>query len=268
MRSARLATRTFATTSDAVSKRVESVTRLALRALQCGLGVDVAVLRDYDCGETATELRRVLDPRITVSELAGDQFVAVPNQLLELHRARGCWSLIASSNAWQYCTSVNIGYMLAALEEGAYATGLAIEELQQSILKGEIANTFAGYDPAKVLAVGGFHSIAADLPGKFEVSGVDEFGRPVTYRLAGVEETVTLALMALRFGKGIAPLIPEGGARYVVPDAEHDQLRYEQHLAKMGTKEVRKERMLQETGLSRSLIEGAVLDSYRVRALT
>ena len=265
-RPARLASRIFAAKAVDVPKRVASGRRAVeqVRSTNCIEGYDIVVPRHptlvYDCGETAAALREEFkgDDFVTVEEVAGDQYVQVLNHVIGRHYLAGVWSLLMSPSAYQYCTRGNVSRMIEALESGAYATGLALEELKESVLRGEITNTFSGYDPAKLLSVGSFHCISADGEDRPRVGPNGE------YRLSGVEEVVPLALLADRYGPGIAPIPPQRWEEWLAPDPVQDPEGSKKHLASLASKGIRKTAMLRARNLTHLAIANAVLPAYRI----
>lgn len=269
--------RAFAAEEKQVPERVEQVLELAGKASLIELNgasaydrIDILVWKDpafmktqeCDCGETAPELRREisvrrLSKRIHISEADGDLFCGILNFGVGLQLYNGIrYSHIISAEARDYLRSDVLAEFQEAFMAGAKVVGLAINELQESILEGQVANTFAAWDNLALMGVGMFDMRAAKLP-KGDPSivfkqGWSEVAGDVIYPLAGVEEIIPLIMLVKKYGACVAPIMTRDKdgkeVRYHVPDPVKNPDLWKRHWSKMGTKMERK------TGMANSLI--------------
>lgn len=220
---------------------------------------------DHDYGGTAAKLREATKScqDVQVAELHhGDIFCGALNY--SVAHLRCDYIAIASHGAMQYMTEANMSAMLVALEKGAVVTGLAIAELQESILAGRIANTFAIWDRVALTTVGGF-DLKAEQAKKDErltpyMRGWNPEKGEVFYPLAGVEEIIPLCRLVEQHGKCIAPITPAGTEKWIAPDPHTDPEGFARHIKKMGTKEVRQSAMATYANCDLSFLAGGVMN--------
>jgi hypothetical protein len=281
--------RTFAKTPDQVAAQVtqitETVDRLGTLLVQnhpAFSRIDVMVAADEhyvdcDCGQTAEALRSALSGRknVFVSEVKhGDLFCGLLNYGVALQNRAGIdFTAIISTAVREYITPENIAAMIEALSSGAKVTGLALAELTDSILEGQIANTFAIWDNVALLTVGGFDLKATNalrndrlttyLRGWNEAQEKQTGSGDVYYPTAGVEEIIPLVRLVGLHGQCIAPLRPCGAARWQAPDPIMDPDGYVRHLKKMGTKLPRQMAFASTVGADLTFIQGGVMKQYR-----
>lgn len=276
--------RTFATKPEDVAARVKQVRELVdtvggirIAGTPVLKRIDVPVFADKrfgsraDCGDTADALKQEFrfDSLVTIHVVAhGDLFCGLLNfGVAQQLRHRVDYSLIMSSEARSYCNQETIEALLSAMMKGAKASGVAINELTDSIMKGRLANTFAMWDNMALLTVGGFDLRAAmpvDDRAAHHVRGVIE-GEDVYYAIAGVEEVIPLARLVEVYGPCIAPIRSRGdGVQvYQVPDQETQRELWGRHTKKMGTKLQRQLAHLFAIRMDPSILEYGVMDGYR-----
>lgn len=280
-----LVLRGFAKTEAQVAKNVEQI--LAATAAAAALEIKgrlifskicIAVpsdarFTDCDCGKTAGALRDALkhefDTRISVAEVAkGDLFCGLLNHVTaKLVRERHDYVAVASHGATKYLTEENMSAMLEAIEAGAKVTGIAIEELQESILDGRIANTLAIWDAMALLSNGGFDPRASQAKKDDRqvayLRGFDNSHGEIFYPISGVEEIIPLCRLVDAYGKCIAPILPHETAKWIAPDPSSDPGGYARHIKKLGTKFVRQEAMALSIGCDLSFLKSGVMEAYR-----
>lgn len=234
---------------------------------------------DVDCGETAAALRAAIESldwangRVFVSEVRhGDLFCGILNYGMARLLRAGCdYGIVASKEAGSYFNQETAETMVRAAEAGARAIGLAITELEQSIMEGRIANTMAMWHIESLMQVGGF-DLKSAKPKKnnltaHKVQAWDKSREePLwAYDLAGVEEIIPLVRLVQTFGPCIATLLPqgEGVQRYVVPDPVTNRAGYERHLNKMGTKRERQTYFANSEDADLTFLKGGVMEQYR-----
>lgn len=277
-----LVLRTYATKPEDVAKRVEAIkgfVETALPLMEYIRQVNVVVwadgrFSDADCGQTAEALRREFSMYTSwcyVSEYsAGDLYCGILNYMVARQlRDRIDYTLVASTEAESYFNVETVAAMFEAVDSGAKASGIAINELAESVLQGRLANTMCLWDNIALMSVGGFDLRAAKPIGDKLVHHLKgwsrEKGEEVYYPLAGVEEVIPLARLVETYGPCIAPILPkgEGVQRYQVPDAATQSELWKRHVAKMGTKQVRQATLLASAGYDLSYLEGGVMPAYR-----
>jgi hypothetical protein len=273
--------RGFSKSSEQVAKNVEAITKAAEAASQLTIGgkhvfssIQVLIAADksridYDCGETGPALKRTLkDMGIRSAEVHevqnGDLFCGVLNYGTSFLLRRSIdYVGILSHGAVDYLTADNMSGMLAAFENGARATGLAIEELQPSILAGRLANTLAFWDAIALMSVGGFDLRAAQ-PALSDKTApyMRGNGSDLYYPLAGVEEIIPLIRLTATHGKCIAPIMPTGQAQWKAPDPVADPEGAARHHKKMGTKFERQAALAASVGADLSYLQYGVMEQY------
>ncbi len=272
-----LVLRTFATKAEDVPKRIQAVEQMVARAMDLKIFARIDVLvwadaryNDSDCGSTFTALAKnsaLIQSNVRIHNFEkGDPFCGILNYGVALQmRDRIDYTMIASTEVMQCLNDTNMKAMLGALEDGARATGIAINELTESVLVGRLANTMCMWDNVSLMSVGGF-DLRAAKPANDKVArymrGSSE-GKEVFYHLAGVEEIIPLARMVDIYGPCIAPILPSGDAHYQAPDPVSQPELYKRHVSKMGTKHERMAALISSVGYDLSYLAGGVMPKYR-----
>lgn len=232
---------------------------------------------EKDCGQTAPKLREIIRAKswkgVFVSEVKhGDIFVGILNYgMAKLLRAGCDYGLVLSKEAEAYFTTEAAEDLVAAAEAGALVTGVAINELTESVMQGRVANTFAMWHLMSLVQVGCFDARSAkpkkDAPVKSQAEAWDGVKNFYAYDNAGVEEIVPLIRLVRTFGACIAPVLPRGdGVKvYRAPDPDVDLEGHIRHVNKLGTKFVRQSYFAQaeNTDPEMSFLRGGVMVSYR-----
>ncbi len=211
---------------------------------------------DRDCGKTRDALVKRLKAhqKVVIQEVPGDAFSASKNIGVGIQLRHGVdYTMTLSPEARGYLNQDTIDAITDAVCHGALAIGVAIGELEQSILEGRLAGTLAMWHTQALCSVGGFDMAAA---------GKTVEDRDVLYALAGVEEMAPLAYLVDLYGPCIAPLLPcgEGVKRYQLPT---DHALLERHRQKMGTKFERQFAHLGRIRRDPSWLKGGVMPQYR-----
>lgn len=271
--------RIFAATPEEVAMQIDSA-MIALRkllALKTGARktfarVDFLVssdpdFDDSDCGETAPKLRELVhtefpDAPINVYEIKkGDIYTMLLNYGIAIQlEDRVPYSLILSHREHEHIVEENIHALFAAMHNKARVAGLVLPEIEDTIGKGRIANTFAIWHNKSLLTVGGF-DLRAGKPLKQEVDQTntitgfsdryaERYGDgSIQYLAAGCEEIIPLLRMKKYFGPCIALVNPVDTS--VTP--AYDEILTEdwnkRHYAKLATKDGRQRYMADLTGL-------------------
>lgn len=228
---------------------------------------------DCDCGQTSGKLRdAVLTSgleHVYVNEVShGDIFVGVLNYgIAKLLRAGCDYGVILSKEAEAYFTAEAAQELVTAIEGGAKVTGIALNELTESVMQGRIANTFAMWDLMALMQVGGFDWRSAK-PKKDSVIVTraqtwDAKKGLSAYDLAGVEEIVPMIRMVRTFGPCIAPVLPRSGGVWEAPNPTTDPIGYERHVNKLGTKFVRQNHFADQEHADLSFLMGGVMEAYQ-----
>lgn len=256
--------RAFASKPESVQKTVDSVrkTLLNLDAVayhdEFGptIDVDIAVpvnknFVDADCGELVPALHALIETmelngvEVKIHETNADLFCGLLNQMAAVQLERGCThTVVISMGCADYITLGNMQALVKAFRSGARAAGLALNELEESIMAGRLANTFAGYDILSLLTVGGFDLRCSNAP----VSNPK--------KLAGVEEIPTLLRLASLYGACIKPIMPETKSTWALPTDPAD---LERHNKKMASKYERQTAFAEQLGGSFADLEVAVM---------
>lgn len=122
-----------------------------------------------DCGMTYDAMCQEFsedDDVVVVEEKEADLFCGLLNNaMLEIwQKHKRSWGWIFSPHAHQLFTPNNLRGLAAGVGSNASVTGLAIPEIEESILKGgRIANTAGGWHIKRLLEVGGFDPIASHI---------------------------------------------------------------------------------------------------------
>ena len=274
-----LVLRTFASKPEQVISRVIQMKEMVKTAQSLTIDgtpifkrIDIIVWHDEtyadtDCGLTTTAMKTELigEKNVYIHEFQhGDIFCGALNFAVAIQSRNGIdYTAIASTEALSYLTEDNISAMIDSFCAGALASGVAINELSDSIMSGRLANTLAIWHNISLLSVGGFDLRAAKPKNEkeaFYLKGWSEIKKSeVYYQLGGVEEVIPLARLVDTYGPCIAPILPQDGQYYIVPDPEKDPELYSRHIAKMGTKLERQTAFLAQVGYDPSFLKGGVL---------
>jgi hypothetical protein len=285
--------RSFAAKPELVKGQVTAVVEAVEQVLAVEVGGKKAITRvdvvvpmdqrfgDCDCGETAAALRTALAPhrgKVVVTEIShGDIFCTALNHAIGLQMEdRISYSIILSTQVRSYFNAPTLEKMFEAAENGARVTGVALDELTDSIREGLIANTFAMWHLPSLAGVGLFDFRAAKplKEGNWRTPEFVGWIKPTTpevkagenrYHLAGVEEIIPLVRLGFLFGPCIAPILPqgEGVKQWIAPDPSVDLEGFHRHANKMATKRERQAKMAAMENADLSYISGKVLPEYR-----
>ena len=265
--------RVYARREQDVSDRVSLVLITIDTALKLGVfsRIDVLVWADpsypSDCGDTAFELKEHIHHYKTKVPVNfhevkhGDLFCGLLNYGVALQlRDRIGYSLIMSPDASSYLTAENMDNMFITVMNGCRTTGLAINELQDSVLEGRIANTFALWHTVSLMSVGGFDLRAAHAKDRSDTRYLKghKDGSEVFYPVHGVEEIIPLCRLVDTFGPCIGTVLPQEDQRYIVPNPIKDPEGYARHIAKMGTKLQRQTALAAAAGYELSFLQGGI----------
>ena len=287
-----LSLRVFAGKPELVEKQCEVTLALARKAADMHLDDGKTVFKnilllvaedkrrvDYDCGLSSEYLKNALtkNPRTQIKIISckqEDLFCGTLNLASAKLLRSGCkYMAVFSSLAHDYLDMQFMEDASLAFSKGAVVAGLAIAELQQSILDGLIANTSAVWDIEALTAVGGFdqcaeHPFKKGHFGLFTderlvqwVQGQRLDGTDGFYPSAGVEEIIPLIRLARKFDRQcIAPIMPSSGKVWEVPN---DPVALSRHHNKMATKRTRQEGMAQKVNADLSVLKDAVMNGYK-----
>lgn len=217
-----------------------------------------------DCGKTAQMLREIYlsEKRVEILETMGDIFCSALNFGVAKQAANGIdYSLIASPDVHSYLTEENVSGIFEKAKLGARVVGLAIHELNESIHHGCIANTFALWHIESLQAVGMFNiplsgESKSDKEATF-LSGHDETGQDVFYKINGVEEIIPALLMYDHFKEPFIGVVdPVNDGHYQVVS---DPAVIKRHQAKMATKLVRQQHQAFGVGYDLNKLKYAVM---------
>lgn len=261
--------RCFSKTPDQVDAQVEAVRKTIekinhLRIPEAGFfKIDVVIpvnqdFVDVDCGFTKPAVVEMLKEQnyqldVMVKTTAADLFCGLLNRAMYTQAILGCsHSLVLSTGCNEYITDENIGAMISAcFRDGALVSGLALPELEDSILKGAIANTFALWNIASLMTIGGFDLRAANA---LKVDKLQPYlrgfynGEDVFYPVSGVEEIIPILRMINLYGSCIKPVLPFKKGKWAAPDPVTDPEGYKRHIGKMASKESRQTWMANQVG--------------------
>lgn len=275
--------RTFATKEDDVARRVELMQRVIDRVNDTAIDfpvfsrIDILVYADRrypdaDCGKTYGAMIDTFgrNENIFIEEVPfGDIFCGLGNYGFAKQLRGGMdYSMTMSPEVHSSLRLDNLDPMIEALDQGARAVGLALNELEQSVLEGRLSGTFMIWNLMSLLTVGGLDLRAARPHNDREahyMRGWHPARGEVYYPLAGVEEMIPLARMVEYFGPCLAAVLPRGRGeqRYQVPDPISQPELYERHVKKMGTKSERQSTHLAAIGYDTSWLKGGLMPSYR-----
>lgn len=271
--------RVFARTPGVVARNAEDVLSAARKAedlkdSQGNIFSSILILVcadttrvDCDCGDTAAYLRKQVGVggAIEVHEVAhGDLSCGVLNYgVATMLRDRIDYVAILSHGVAGYLTRSTMERCITALEKGARVVGVAINELQDQILEGRIANTFAVWDAKALMSVGGFDLRAAwpkkNDPTSLYLRGWNVEKGEVFYPRAGVEEIIPAIRLAQDYGPCIAAFVPEGAPIWKRPDPALDPVGHDREVKKMGTKLERQMAMALSVGADLSVLRGGLM---------
>ncbi|PKM91113.1 hypothetical protein CVU82_03600 [Candidatus Falkowbacteria bacterium HGW-Falkowbacteria-1] len=271
--------RTFSTKIQSVDSRIIQLRKIVELAEVMKIDgenifsrIDILVWNDQgfaekDCGETFGLVREAFknNQNVFVHDFHnGDIFCSILNFGIGIQLRNGIdYSAIASTEIFSYFSSTNLSPMIEALDKGALATGLAINEIQESVMAGRLANTLAIWHNISLLSVGSFDLRAAKA--KDEKSALylkgwnEEENKNLFYQLAGVEEVIPLVRMVENFGPCIFPVLPIEGGSYKIPDKTKEPELYLRHLSKIGTKRERQNIFLALVGFDSSYLQGGIM---------
>ncbi|MEK7116208.1 MAG: hypothetical protein AAB879_02320, partial [Patescibacteria group bacterium] len=154
---------TFAQKEDHVARRVQMAYESVKVAEALRLGdhpffsrIDIVVPTnpryvDRDCGKTKDALVKRLKAhrQVFIQEVPGDAFSASKNLGFAIQLRHGVdYTMTLSPEARGYLNQATIDAITDAVCHGALAVGVAIGELEQSILEGRLAGTFAMWHTA------------------------------------------------------------------------------------------------------------------------
>jgi hypothetical protein len=275
--------RSFTTKEEDIPNRISMMKETIEKALPVEIDgtpvisrIDILVFSNSqhklsDCGKTYGAMNEsfLSYDNVFVTEIKqGDVFCSILNNGIMIQSMNNIThSMIASSEVNSYINQEIMIDMIEALSDGAKVTGVAINELTDSVRAGRIANTMAIWDNIALMTVGGFDLRAAKPvhdKDAFFMKGFNSEKGTVYYHLAGVEEVIPIARLIDIHGKCVAPILPKGdGAQiYVEPNPVKDQDLYERHISKMGTKFERQCVFLAHIYKDMSYIKGGVMDNY------
>lgn len=232
---------------------------------------------DVDCGETASALRKEICSRnwgkthVSVSEVGvGDLYCRLLNKGMSSLRSKGCtYGLVTSIQNARYWNQPTAEAMIRAAKQGALAVGLAIPELEESVMQGLLSNTCALWRIPELQEVGGFDLMSAQikigaLRRSFAEAWDSERGHWI-YDWHGTEEIVPLARLIEDHGECIACVLPTGNGtpRYVAPDPVTDLIGWKRHMSKMQTKRDRQLNFAIRMGKDLTYFQGGVMPAYR-----
>ncbi len=277
--------RTFATKESDVARRVELMQAVFDRIENLAddfsifSRVDILIYADKrypdaDCGKTYKALVDSFDHRntknVVIEEVPfGDIFCGLGNYGFARQLQAGMnYTMTMSPEVHSYLHRDNLEPMIEALMNAARAVGLALNELQESVLEGRLSGTFMIWDLISLVTVGGLDLRASrprDDREAHYMRGWHPAKGDVYYHLAGVEEMVPLARMVEEFGPCLAALLPQGmnDQRYEVPDRATQPELWERHVKKMGTKFERQSAHLMSIGYDTSWLKGGLMPAYR-----
>jgi len=275
--------RTFSADPTGAERRADMVMEMISKALALKVGsssifsrVEVLIPCDdrypSDCGQTAPAIReRVkvadLSSKVFVTRLEeGDLFCASLNYGIAKQLAHGMhYTLIISPEVHSY---MNFETMVAVLEkaaQGSWATGVAINELTESILAGRLANTFCLWHNQRLGQVGNFDLLAEkpidEQSAHYKRGWDDENKKFVYYQMAGVEEIIPLCRMIKtnREKPCIAAVLPQGKeVKLYQPPPPGPEL--DRHIAKMATKTVRQAYLAAQAGFDLDYLRGGLMN--------
>ncbi|USN54971.1 MAG: hypothetical protein H6765_11100 [Candidatus Peribacteria bacterium] len=216
-----------------------------------------------DCGETLPLLKSLYrsEKRVRIAEHAhGDDFSSILNRAVSLQLGQGIThSFIWSSEAESYLNELNLEKMTIAFARKAKVTGLAIKELYDTVMDGQIANTAAAWENVELLAVGGFPMIAARKPNSEYTSKIKSFDNQgvLHYDFHGVEEILPLIHFVETFDQEVIAPIPTDSGIYSLEGLTEERVR--QHYAKMMSKQDRKIMHAATVGCSLSYLKRGIM---------
>lgn len=269
--------RVFAMKEQDVPKRVAMVREFVERARKTPIKrVDVVVWYNKaygnrsDCGMTFFAMQKEFESEknfVHIHELTtGDLYVSALNFGISEQVRHVDFTVIASPEARSYFTPETFDGIVKAHANGARVCGVAITELEQSILEGRLSNTYCSWHISSLMQVGMFDKMCQfpldPRAGRWLYHPVDRDRIELYYPEAGVEEIPVLCYMALEWGAFTATILPtgEGVQRYEVPT---DPVLKERHLAKMTAKLIRQQYFVGRVDCTLDVLKAALLSEYR-----
>lgn len=225
---------------------------------------------DTDCGHTYSAMVEAFGDHeyVHIEEVPfGDIFCGLGNYGFALQLQSGMThTMTMSPEVYSYVRLDTLDAMIDKLALGARAVGVALNELEESVLAGRLSGTFMIWDLLSLMTVGGLDLRAArprDDREAHYMRGWHQDKGDVYYHLAGVEEMIPLARMVEYFGPCLAAVLPQGDGRqrYQVPDRERQPELWERHVKKMGTKFERQSALLASIGYDTSWLKGGLMQT-------
>ncbi len=271
--------RIFSSKIEDLPNRLQQLEKIIFLAKKLKIGnksvfsrIDVLVWGDQrfsekDCGKTFDLVSRNFknEQLVFVHDFKnGDIFCSILNYGVATQLSQGIsHSCIASVEVASYFSEENFRLMIGGLYRGALAVGLALNELQDLIMAGRLANTLCIWDNLSLLSVGGFDLKAEksrDEKSALYIKGWNEQEKKnLFYELAGVEEIIPLARMIENFGPCVLPIMPVDSGCYKIPDKFKETELYFRHLSKMATKVERQNFFLNSIGYDSSYLLGGII---------
>lgn len=162
-----------------------------------------------DCNQTASYIKEHLipkyDDRVVVNDFKrGGLYVDILNDGIGILAGQGIqYALVASTEARGYLNQPTAQAMVEAICRGALATGVAIKEIERSVLCGRLANTLAIWNIQAATRAGLFPAFAEKPMNAYFANWRHSDGG--SYLLQGVEEIGLLARLITHNGPCVAP---------------------------------------------------------------
>lgn len=241
--------RSFAKTGEEVSGVVERATKSIQRAASMRYhransmfmfeSIVVVVPGDFDCGTTATEIKREARNWFSQFEVLtpnGHHSCEALNEGVKFLAGQGIdYVVIISNKAIEAMNETILSSMLEAFDNGAKVVGVAVDELRDVVGSGRVQNTFAGWDIKAFLEVGGFDSST------------------------GVEEIAPSVRLIQKYGPCVAALLPSEVSSLNIRKSVDGEAR---HKEVMTTKLDRQEKECERLGIDFKFIESGIMTGY------
>lgn len=237
---------------------------------------------DHDCGQSYRYLSAALkaQPCKQIKVINADRedlFCGILNRSAAELLRHGCSYMgVFSHAAHDYLDLEFMESAAEAFQKGALAAGLAITELQDSIMRGLLANTGMIWDLKTLVSVGGFDHFAEQPFTKGHrdlftderqvtwIQGKRDGDKDAYYPRAGVEEIISLIRIARKVDRPcLAPIMPSSGKVWVAPTEPTERKRHDK---KMATKNGRQAFMAGHVNADLGVLEDAVMDGYGWKA--
>ncbi len=279
--------RIFAASPDVLEYQIQSGINAARKLLDIQIDgkrvfsrIDFLVSNDQryedsDCADTTVNLRKRVDelfsndPVQVLDIKQGDVFCMLLNYgIVNQLEDRIPYTFIISHTAHAYITEHNIGSMLAAMQQKSRASGLALHNLSELVMKGRIVNTFAVWHNKSLMTVGGFDlrsakplvsTVCDTVTGICTYNAGTSTQKEMTYHMAGCEEMIPLIRMTKNFGKCVTPIKPELTPEWG-PTELDDPEGFKRSQAKLATKSLRQEHFANLEGVSADFLYEGILD--------